>query len=230
MKIILLGSEYSGTTTLGFQVKEWVRKVIGGYVNLVHDHFKIPYTFGHDPKYSITPIEATKKELEAYKKLSPRQMETLQRHNIAYHVAAIPEMDDKVVIGLHYEDTIYGDIYFGYSRSRKYIQSIDHRLVNAAPDTILCYVTASPDIIRQRMEGNPHTYSVLKDADVEMVQSRFDKEFSYSLLRQKITLDTSTSTVDKTMDEFVEKIEPYLSDEDRIRIVRSESKRRKPHL
>ena len=80
------------------------------------------------------------------------------------------------------------------------------------------------------MEGNPHTYSVLKDADVEMVQSRFDKEFSYSLLRQKITLDTSTSTVDKTMDEFVEKIEPYLSDEDRIRIVRSESKRRKPHL
>ena len=51
MRVILLGCEYSGTTTLGFRIQEWVHEVIGGHVNLVHDHFKIPYTFGHDPEY-----------------------------------------------------------------------------------------------------------------------------------------------------------------------------------
>ena len=225
MRVILLGCEYSGTTTLGFRIQEWVHEVIGGHVNLVHDHFKIPYTFGHDPEYSTTPVEATPDELEAYMKLSPRQMEALQRHNIAYHVAAIPGMDDKVVIGLHWEDTIYGDIYFDYSRKRGYVQAMDRKLLNAVPDIVLCHVKASPEVIRQRMLDNPHPYGVLKESDIEMVQARFEEEISYSLLRHQITLDTSTATIEETMAEFVQKIEPHLTDTDRMRIVLQNAKK-----
>ena len=218
MRIILIGCEYSGTTTLGFRIKEWVQDVIGGHVNLVHDHFKIPYTFGHDPEYSTIPIEATQKELEAYRSLSTRQMEALQRHNIAYHVAAVPKMDDKVIIGLHVEDTIYGELYFEYSSKRRaYGEAIERRLIETAPEVILCHLKVSPQVIRERMIANAHPYGVLKDADIDKVLSRFEKDFSSSTLPRKITLDTGTSTIDETMIEFGEKIEPYLTDRDLIR-------------
>ena len=224
MRIILLGCEYSGTTTLGFRIREWVHHVVGGHVNLVHDHFKIPYTFGHDSEYSTTPMQATEEELEAYRALSHRQMEALQRHNIAYHVAAVTKFDDKVIIGLHVEDTIYGELYFDYPRKRRaYGQAMERTLLETAPDVILCHVKASAEVIRQRMMTHTHPYGVLEEADVEKVLGRFEEDFSCSTLLRKLTLDTSTSTIDETMAEFVEEVEPYLTDTDRIRRAGHES-------
>jgi len=226
MRVLLLGAEYSGTTALGFKIREWVHEVIGGHVNLVHDHFKIPYTFNHEPEYSITPQAATPEELGAYSALSPRQKEALQRHNIAYHVAALPGMDDKVVIGLHVEDTIYGDMYFDYSRGRSYMQGVDRKLMASVPDMVLCHVTASPEVTRQRMEETPHPYGVLEEADVERAQARFAEEISYSPLRHRIALDTTDATIEETMADFVRQVEPHLTDNDRMRVVLRDAQKR----
>ena len=101
---------------------------------------------------------------------------------------------------------------------------MDRKLLDAVPDIVLCHVKASPEVIRQRMIENPHPYGVLEESDIEMVQARFEEEISYSLLRHKITLDTSVGTIEETMAEFVQQIEPHLTDTDRMRIVLQSAK------
>ena len=80
---------------------------------------------------------------------------------------------------------------------------------------MLCHVTARPEVIRRRMEENPHPNGILKDQDVELVLQRFREEFERSRLMHKIELDTSDATVDETIQDFVRKIGPHLSDKDR---------------
>ena len=45
MNLILIGAEYSGTTTLANKIAEWGTKTLGGQHGF-HDHWKIPY-LGH---------------------------------------------------------------------------------------------------------------------------------------------------------------------------------------
>ena len=91
-------------------------------------------------------------------------------------------------------------------------------IMEQAHETVLINVTAPADIIRRRMTENPHERGVLKEQHVESTLERFDHHFSHSLLRNKMTLDTSETTVEETMRQFVEMIEPHLSDSDRLRI------------
>ena len=224
MRLILVGCEYSGTTTLAWKIREWVHEVIGGYVNLVHDHFKIPYTVTHSPQYCPTP-ELTVEEQEQFLALSPRIKDSVMRHNIVYHTSAIPGMDDKIVIGLHIEEAIYGQLYFGYgggtgkSDRGLFMQGTERKLMSTAPDIVLCLVKASPEAIAERMRDNRHQNGVLQEKDIEYVLGRFEQEFAASGIRHKITLDTSAATVEDTVAEFVKKIEPHLTDNDRTRIL-----------
>ena len=88
-----------------------------------------------------------------------------------------------------------------------------------APDTVLVHVKASAEVIRARMRDNPHRHGVLKEEDVNLVIQRFQEEFDRSLLRRRMTLDTSTATVEETFAEFVEKYEHHMGEEDRRRIL-----------
>ena len=54
---------------------------------------------------------------------------------------------------------------------------------------------------------------------MEVVLQSFEEEYESSLVVNKLALDTSAATVDETLDEFREKIDAFITDEDRGRIV-----------
>ena len=47
MRLILVGCEYSGTTTLSHAISKWAEKAIGGHFGF-HDHWKVPH-ISHPP-------------------------------------------------------------------------------------------------------------------------------------------------------------------------------------
>ena len=99
------------------------------------------------------------------------------------------------------------------------IRHVERALLKNAPETALVLVTAESDVIRRRMRESPHPSGVLQEKDVELVLDRFQYEFRHTLFEKKLVLDTSTATVEDTLAEFVEKVEPYLTERDRSRMV-----------
>ena len=60
MKLILVGCEYSGTTTLALGITDWLTHLTGAGFRLIHDHWKLPHTSGHLPEDTdnfLTPEE-----------------------------------------------------------------------------------------------------------------------------------------------------------------------------
>ena len=109
MKLILIGCEYAGTTTLAIAFHAHARAHLGIDLGSIHDHWKIPYTVTHHPD------EITEEEADLYLALSTRQKEAWQRHNLYYHtVAEHGEPEDQIIVGFYIEDTIYADLYYGY--------------------------------------------------------------------------------------------------------------------
>ena len=63
---------------------------------------------------------------------------------------------------------------------------------------------------------------ILRSEDVELVSSLFEEEYENSLISNKITLDTSNSTPDKTMLDLLKQLDPVLTTSDRMRILAHE--------
>ncbi len=228
MKLLIVGCEYTGTTTLAHAIRDWFESVTGTRIRLVHDHFKVPFTIGHAQQAS-GPSLITEEERAQYLALSPRLKESLQRHNIYYHTPNQAYFDadqDRIVVGLHIEDAIYGPHYFGYGGKgeegdrRVISQHIAVRFARFAPDTVLVHVKASPETVRRRMKDNPHFSGVVQEDDVEFIMKRFEDEVARSAIRRKVALDTSEASVDESVAEFSKLMEPYFSDDDRMRILR----------
>ncbi|SVC10030.1 uncharacterized protein METZ01_LOCUS262884, partial [marine metagenome] len=225
MKILLLGCEYSGTTTLAQNIFDWGQNTMGADFGLFHDHWKIPHVTGHWP--IDTESFATHQEQTELLHLNPKMKEQMQRHNIYYHIqpGAFKKGEeekqgfysDYLAIGMHLEDAVYGPMYFGYGAEgqaapRKVLtKTVERALLQYAPDFILVLVKASADTIRQRMENTPHPNQVIKPSDIEKVLKKFEDEFSNSQIHNKIILDTSKQNAKQTLNEFISKIEPFLS-------------------
>ncbi len=219
MRLVIVGCEYSGTTTLAHAIDDWARETMGAGFRLIHDHFKQPDTKPHGPKL-------TDDELAQFQALSPRHREVMQRQNLYYHTSYPAKSDmTSLVIGLHVDEAIYGPLYYGYGGAgqmgdRQVIaKHIEQRIVQYTPDTILLHVKARPEIIRQRMTEAPHARPVIQEPDVEHVLTRFEEEVLGSLLMNKLTLDTSDSTVAESVAEFAQKVQPFLTQEDLSRIL-----------
>ena len=217
MRVIIIGCEYTGTTTLGYGIQEWATQNIGGIeFGLVHDHWKIPHTINH-------PSDMTDEEQAQYMALSPRIKEAAQRHNLYYHTIAKRDTDG-IVVGYYFEDSIYAPLYYGYGGEGgpgdrvHHSQMIEERNLEFAPETVLVLVKASPEVLRRRMNESPHQRQVIEDKDIELVLQSFEEAFEASTIPQKITLDTSEATPEKTLAEFVDKVEPYLTERDRSRM------------
>ena len=221
MKLIIIGCEYAGTTTLAHAIDDWMYQVMGARFPLIHDHFKFPHTVGH-------PSQLTAAEQRQLLALSPRIKETIQRHNLYYHTPYrhAPETDF-VVIGLHIEEAIYAQLYFGYGgvgerNDRAAVaRQIEHRIMQYAPETVLVLVTASPDVIAKRMKQNSHQSQVLKEQDIELVLGRFEQEYRRSIIPSKLTLDTGVRSVRESVEEFAQIVDPYLTGHDRLRMLTS---------
>ena len=68
------------------------------------------------------------------------------------------------------------------------------------------------------MKDNPHLNGALQDADVEHVLERYEQEFADSLLTRKTRLDTTSSTIQESTGEIIEKITALMTEVDRQRI------------
>lgn len=223
MKLILIGCEYSGTTTLALKINRWFEELTGEGFRLIHDHWKLPHTSGHLP--NDTDFFLTPEEQHQVLSLSPKLKEMHQRHSLYYHTPNYRQENNSLLIGYTVDDSVYGPLYFEYGRSTD-IQ--DRRLVAAKvetiklmhePDTVMVHLKANPDTILKRMRSNPHQNGVVREEDIEHVLDRFAEEFKYSMVPAKLTIDTSSSTPEDTLIEFTEKIKPLLTDADRSRIL-----------
>ena len=67
------------------------------------------------------------------------------------------------------------------------------------------------------MKDDPHPHQVLRKGDIEHVLGRFEEEFERSSLGTKLTLETSSATVEETLATFAQQFEPHLSASDRQR-------------
>lgn len=218
MYLILIGCEYAGTTTLAHAINEWAQESLGTEFKLIHDHYKLPDTKPHG-------IELTPDELAAFRQLSPRLTEVIQRHNLYYHTPWESGAHDNFMgIGLYFEELIYAPLYYGYGGpgevgDRTTISRLlEQRITRFRPDAVLILVQAAPEVIRKRMADNPHAHPVVPAGDVEKITQRFEEEYANSLIQQKFTLDTSTATVAASVVEFAGKIQPYLTEGDLLRL------------
>jgi hypothetical protein len=86
------------------------------------------------------------------------------------------------------------------------------------PDTLLCLVSARPEVIRSRMSEAPHQYQLVPEGDVEEVQAAFEREFTACWLKRKIRLDTSDLSPDQVVPAFLSAAKRYLVERDLIRL------------
>ena len=137
LSIIILNSninEYSGTTTLSFELAKWGKKQFiesgkeeaGWDLNAFHDHWKIPhvnnfsspktlkeqneliaeYPDASNGDWSRTGL--TKEEQEMILGLTPRLKEMFQRYHLEYHIQkAFYKQNHHIMIGAHIEEGIY---------------------------------------------------------------------------------------------------------------------------
>ncbi len=219
MKLILVGCEYAGTTTLAQAIDSWARVNLGKGFRLIHDHFKLPDTRPHGDPW-------TDDEIERFDALSPRMKEVAQRHNLYYHTAYGRSSDQtQLTIGLHIDEAVYGPLYYEYGApgqegERAVIaKHIDHRIMKYTPETVLVLVTASPETIARRMKEAPHQHQVVREPDIELVLRRFGEEHRSSLIERKIDLDTSETTADEAVADFAEKMEAHFTPSDLTRLL-----------
>ena len=232
MKLIIIGCEYSGTSTLARNVFDWVNEKMDGGMLLFHDHWKIPFTSGHqehDP-----PLALDDEELEQVSAMSPKLKEMYQRYSLYYHIApGALRGPHYMAVGLHIEESIYGPVYFGYGIKgpwpigveRRVVQDIvEDELLEFAPDMTLVLLNTSSEIIASRMRDAPHPRQIVPEKDIELVSARFEEEFERSKIRNKITLDSGAGTPEETLAEFLKQYEPFMSDSDKVRILVNKAK------
>ena len=94
---------------------------------------------------------------------------------------------------------------------------VEKTILHFTNDTVVVHVTADTDVIKRRMKDDPHENGIVKEGDIDKVKTRFEELVAWSLLGWKIELDNSGAISD-TMQQFEQKIEPYLTSGDRSRI------------
>ena len=216
MRLILIGCEYAGTTTLTDNIGAWVERAMGGRMGK-HDHWKIPEV-SHSPH--------TKEENKAFLALSPRLQESFQRYHMEYHLSkTFYKGAHHVLVGFHIDEAVYAPYYYGYGGDAQYsggawmARLIEGHILELAHDTVLVHVKASPEAIRERMKREPREFGVVKEKDVEYILQRFEEEHERSFLRQKIEIDNTDLTPEQTLARFVEEVQPHLTEADRARIL-----------
>ena len=210
MRLILIGSEYAGKTTLANAITAWLKETTGGG-RTFHDHFTIP------------PAELPEAEQQEFLRMSSELQAMYQRYSQEYHLLPSFYADpDHMLVGFHIEEAVFAPLYYSYGNSDDFsavARAMEHRIIKQAPDTVLILLKASPDVIAKRMRETPHKHPVLREQDIEHVLLRFEEEYEQSLLDRKFVLDTTSATVEETLAEFVARIDPFVSQSDRLRMM-----------
>ena len=234
MRLILIGCEYTGKSTLAGNISRWMIEKMGVPLVRWHDHFVVPRLDGHTiirAEGSDAAIGKTEDDLnteedeEQIMSLRPNVLEQLQRHNVWRHLhPGLLSADDVLFINFYYAEAVYAPLYYGYGgpgsfadRSER-AREWDRELLLYAPDMALVHVIANPAVVAERMATRPRVRGILEEHDIPFVLDRFREEYAASLIKRKFTLDTSNMTPQQTLAQFVERIRPHLSEVDRQRI------------
>lgn len=175
MRVIVVGCEYTGVTTLIEGILDW-----GHERDINHhldDHFTIP------DRQHLAP-----EDMETMVNLSPALKERFQRMQLVYHIRLLHRFDHILLGGFHIEEAIYGPLYYYPGGVASEIREYEEEMPKNA---ILVHLTASPEVIQKRMETDPHEYSLIKKEDIPTLLDRFQEEFDASLIPNKIQIDTS---------------------------------------
>ena len=221
MKLILVGCEYSGKTTLQLLISAWLQRITGSHRPFFHDHFALP-SGERPPINSQYPVEIQEEVMA----LSPKLKEMFQRYIIEYHLgSSFYDYPDHGLVGFHIEEAVYAPLYYGYGGPGEYAdrrvlaRSVEAHIMENAPDTVLVLLKASAEVIAKRMRENPRPKGLLQEQDIEYVLQRFEEEYNSTLIRNRFILDTGEATIEDTFSEFVTNIQLHLTDEDRLRIL-----------
>ena len=233
MRLLLIGCEYTGKSTLARNISRWMIETMGVSLVRWHDHFVVPRLDSHtivradgiDAAIGKTGHDLnTDEDEEQIMSLRPNVLEQLQRHNIWRHLhPRLLQADDVLFINFHYAEAVYAPLYYGYGEHGSFAdrseraREWDQELLDYAPDTVLVLVTAGPATVAKRMATHPRVRGILKERDIPFVLDRFQEEYDSSLIERKFTLETTDATPDQTLVQFVGRIQPHLSEIDRRR-------------
>ena len=197
MRIIAVGCEYTGVSTLIEELYQWGQA--RGIHHHLDDHFTIPDAF-----------HLSGEEQQAMLQMLPAIKERFQRFQIVYHVRLLHRYNDILLGGFHIEEVIYGPKYY-YPGINIEIREYEPDMPD---DTILVHLHASPDAIRARMATDPHPHPLVPSQDVAEILERFQQEVGKSWIRRKFAIDTTDLTPAKLLETFLDCSIPHLSPRD----------------
>jgi hypothetical protein len=221
MRLFLIGCEYVGANTLGRAIHKWLKDVHRIDLGSIHAHWKIPHTILHYPD------ELSDQEYQAILALSKTVIEANQRHNLYYHAPKMPEDRDQMLIGHYIENQIYAELYYGWygyggpgltNDRLVHSQGLEELIIKYTPQTVLILLKATNETIAKRMHEAPHKYQVIAEKDIDLIQRKFEEWYQKSKFQHRFTMDTSAKKVEESLAEFIEKIEPHLTPNDRKRM------------
>ena len=217
MRLILIGCEYVGTTTLADGIARWAWENMGARFNDFHSHWKFPH---------IATDEVSEEDQVLMMQLSPKMKELMMRTNLEYHIQShFYRADDHNMVGHYIEEAIYAPLYFGYGgpgqagERRITAPEMERTIMKFGPGTTLVHLKTSPEVIRRRMKANPHDRGVLQDKDVEYVLERFQEAYDDNVYYNRLELDTTMATPEESLAEWVEKMDTFWTDVDRLRLL-----------
>ena len=197
MRIIAIGCEYSGVTTLLNDLLDWGRP--RGINFHLDDHFTIPDAF-----------HLATEEQQAMLDMLPAIKERFQRFQLVYHVRLLHRYRHILLGGFHIEETIYGPRYY-YPGKAQQVREYEPEMPD---DTILVHLHARPDVLLKRMDASPHPHQLVPSADLAQILEAFAVEVGKSWIRRKIVIDTSELTSEGLVEAFLQKSIPHLDAED----------------
>ena len=204
MRLVLIGTEYTGKTTLCQELMDW------GHANGIHHHL--------DDHFSIPDCQMLKSEEDQkiMTGLPDVLKERFQRFQIAYHVQLINKYEHILLGGFHIEESIFGPKYY-YPSIGRLVESPRAWEAGMPDDTLLVYLTAKKEVIARRMHEDPHEYQVVPESDIEEIQAAFDQEYRKTWIIRKLMIDTSDLTADSLLKVFLEASIPHLDTRDLLR-------------
>ncbi|TAK23091.1 MAG: hypothetical protein EPO26_09600 [Chloroflexota bacterium] len=203
MRLIVIGTEYTGKTTLIDALMEWGDR--RGIHHHLDDHFSIP------DRQFLSDADQT-----AMLAMPPAIKERFQRFQIYYHIDVLANHGDCLLGGMHIEEAIYGRRYYYPDNvfPIPYLRKVESQL---PPDTILLLLMATPDVLRRRMIAAPHAYPIVPTGDIEAVSAEFAAEYQQSWIERKLTIDTSTLTDAQLLETCLSRVKPFLDTRDLLR-------------
>jgi hypothetical protein len=199
MRLIIVGCEYSGVTTLINAIHGWGLQ--HGMNYHLDDHFTIPDAF-----------HLSQEEQQAMLDMLPAIKERFQRFQIAYHVKLLHRFSHILLGGFHIEEMVYGPRYY-YPGINIEIREWEPEMPS---DTILVHLHASVETIRRRMVEKPHPHQLVPSSDVSVVLDDFKQQFNKSWIKKKFSIDTTDLTSDGLLESFFNESISHINESDAL--------------